>query len=75
VAKNYATMVCKTLRPNYDSMSWLHFFFLSRVSHKGEFYLEMFLMRQYCTKQLNYHISHICVCVGLLDFGSLKFWT
>ena len=24
-------------------------FFLSRVSHKGEFYLEMFLMRQHCT--------------------------
>jgi hypothetical protein len=38
-----ALVVCKTLRPM--TMSWLHFFFLSRVSHKGEFYLERFLMR------------------------------
>jgi len=27
----------------------LHCFSLSRVSHKGEFYLERFLMRQHCT--------------------------
>ena len=27
----------------------LHSFFLSRVSHNGEFYLERFLMRQHCT--------------------------
>ena len=27
----------------------LHSFSLSRVSHKGEFYLERFLMRQHCT--------------------------
>ena len=27
----------------------LHSFFLSRVSHKGKFYLERFLMRQHCT--------------------------
>ena len=27
----------------------LHSSFLSRVSHKGEFYLERFLMRQHCT--------------------------
>ena len=27
----------------------LHSFILSRVSHKSEFYLEMFLMRQHCT--------------------------
>ena len=26
----------------------LHSFSLSRVSHKGEFYLERFLMRQHC---------------------------
>ena len=31
---------------------WLHSFFLYRVSHKVEFYLERFLMRQHCTKQL-----------------------
>ena len=27
----------------------LHCFYLSRVSYKGEFYLERFLMRQHCT--------------------------
>ena len=27
----------------------LYSFSLSRVSHKGEFYLERFLMRQHCT--------------------------
>ena len=27
----------------------LHSFSLSRVSHKGEFCLEIFLMRQHCT--------------------------
>ena len=27
----------------------LHSFSLSRVSYKGEFYLERFLMRQHCT--------------------------
>jgi len=27
----------------------LHSFSLSSVSHKGEFYLERFLMRQHCT--------------------------
>jgi len=27
----------------------LHSFSLSRVSHKGEFYLERFLIRQHCT--------------------------
>ena len=26
----------------------LHSFFFCRVSHKGEFYLERFLMRQHC---------------------------
>ena len=26
----------------------LHSFFLSKISHKGEFYLERFLMRQHC---------------------------
>jgi hypothetical protein len=29
---------------NYGA--WLHSFSLSRVSHKGEFYLDRFLMRQ-----------------------------
>ena len=33
----------------------LHFFSLSRVSHKGEFYLERFLVRQHCTS-----ISFLC---------------
>jgi hypothetical protein len=27
-------------------MSWVVLFFLSRVSHKGEFYLDRFLTRQ-----------------------------
>ena len=30
----------------------LHSFFLSRVSHNGEFYLERFLTRQHCTNSL-----------------------
>jgi hypothetical protein len=37
-------------------LSWLHSFFLSRVLHNGEFYLERFLMMQHCTKQLIYYI-------------------
>ena len=31
---------------NYLIGAWLYSFSLSRVSHKGEFYLERFLMRQ-----------------------------
>ena len=70
--------------------SWLHSFFLSRVSHKGEFYLERFLMRQHCTKQLILVISVIYrlwslefdISVGLwmyrsighLDFDSVNVW-
>jgi hypothetical protein len=42
----------------------LHSFFLSRVSHKGEFYLERFLMRQHCT-QLNY-LFKSCLCIVIL---------
>jgi hypothetical protein len=34
----------------------LHSFFLSRVSHKGEFYLERFLIRQHRT-QLSYLLN------------------
>ena len=43
------------------TLSWLHSFFLSRVSHKGEFYLERFLMRQHCTStHFDYHVLIIC---------------
>ena len=38
----------------------LHSFFLSRISHKGEFYLERFLMRQHCTN------NSFCYCLSLM---------
>ena len=69
--------------------SWLYSFFLFRISHKGEFYLERFLMRQHCTKQLILVISIvcrlwtlilwvyetvICECIGYFDFDSVNVW-
>jgi hypothetical protein len=66
------TLVCKfgfvtDLNTNlYDLiMSWIHSFFLSRVSHRDEIYLERSLMRQHCTKQLIYHILACLLCVDL----------
>ena len=56
---------------------WLHSFFFSRVSHKSEFYLERFLMRQHCTKQLILVISVICwlsSLISLLDCECIGLW-
>jgi hypothetical protein len=55
-------------------LSWLHSFFLSRVSHKGDFYLERFLMRQHCTKQLilisySYYIVCCVIWSEIMLFG------
>jgi hypothetical protein len=50
----------KTLRPNYELAAL--FFFLSRVSQKGEFYLERFLMKQHCTKTAHFD-NHVHVII------------
>ena len=57
--------------------SWLHSFFLSSVSHKGEFYLERFLMRQHYTKQLILVISVVCRLWTLILWISecMKLWS
>ena len=51
------------------NLSWLHSFFLSRVSHKGEFYLERFLMRQHCTSA-PFELS-LCVAFSVSVFLDL----
>ena len=48
--------------------SWLHSFSLSRVSHKGEFYLDRFLMRQPLHNSYNLVFCYLC-----LVFSSLLF--
>ena len=48
----------------------LHSFSLSKVSHKDEFYLERFLMRQHCTNN-SFILSHLLFY--WLGFGHLEF--
>ena len=48
----------------------LHSFSLSKVSHKGESYLEKFLMMQHCTNS-SFILSPLLFC--WLGFGHLEF--
>ena len=52
----------------------LHSFSLSRVSHKGEFYLERFLMRQHSkTTHLSFKFSSVALFLILLDLRLPEF--
>jgi len=49
----------------------MHSFSLSRVSHRGEFYLERFLMRQHCTQLI--YLNYVSLLVPFfVGFGHLN---
>jgi len=51
---------------------WLHSFSLSRVSHKGEFYLDRFLMRQPLHNSFYFIFCSSCVLFFLLLSSNLN---
>ena len=61
---------CETFEQWFGLRAMLYSFSLSRVSYKGEFLLERFLMRQHCTNN-SFILSHLLFC--WLGFGHLEF--